>query len=91
MDLRKFMARGYVFQMGWPVFIGDKKSRCTGGGKLLDEYEILEAMELALFFFSTLADSIGGFSPNNKTGAGGHPVWPTAIHGHFADAGDSAA
>ncbi|GKC98205.1 hypothetical protein Tco_1168480 [Tanacetum coccineum] len=39
-------------------------------------------MELALFFFSTLADSIGGFSPNNKIRAGGHPVWPTAIHGH---------
>nr|GFC76639.1 probable sucrose-phosphate synthase 1 [Tanacetum cinerariifolium] len=22
---------------------------------------------------------------------GGHPVWPVAIHGHYADAGDSAA
>ncbi|KAA8522973.1 hypothetical protein F0562_009396 [Nyssa sinensis] len=22
---------------------------------------------------------------------GGHPVWPTAIHGHYADAGDAAA
>ncbi|GJW61523.1 hypothetical protein Tco_0110858 [Tanacetum coccineum] len=31
-DLKKFMARGSVFQRGGPVFIGTKKSRCTDGG-----------------------------------------------------------
>nr|GEV03261.1 sucrose-phosphate synthase [Tanacetum cinerariifolium] len=57
-------------------------------GKLLEEYEILEAMELPLFFFSTLAYSIGGF---NKIRVCGHSVWPVAIYGYFADTGDSAA
>ncbi|GJT52907.1 THO complex subunit 2 isoform X1 [Tanacetum coccineum] len=50
-------------------------------GKLLDEYEILEAMEVPLFIFSTLVDSIGGFSPNNKIRAGGFgPVYKIIEH-----------
>ncbi|GJW10743.1 hypothetical protein Tco_1576570 [Tanacetum coccineum] len=32
MDLRKFVARGSVFQMGWPSIYRDKKMTVAGGG-----------------------------------------------------------
>ncbi|GJU29971.1 hypothetical protein Tco_1173560 [Tanacetum coccineum] len=32
MDLRKFVARGSVFQMGWPSIYRDKKMTVVGGG-----------------------------------------------------------